>query len=121
MVSVYITGKIRLSDNIKQRDCFLQCNLWFIGEKINLLDVDSVASFSTNSRAIYSPSEGDQYAYLTINLSLLDSPNGVYTLTVTPDIVSGTFDKYNLEVETEYDRRPAKDSFDTSNGKQNPH
>lgn len=91
--------------------------LWFIGEKINLLNVNSVADFSTDSRAIYMPSEADKNAKLTINLSLLDSPNGVYTLTVTPDIVSGTIDKYDLQVDTEYDRRQAENNIDISNGK----
>lgn len=106
---------------MKQREYIYEWKLLlhFIGEKINLFNIDSVAGFSADSYAIYLPSEGDRNAELTINLSLLDSPRGIYTLTVIPDVVSGTIDKYNLMVDTKFERHQTKNDINILSGKWN--
>lgn len=90
----------------------------FIGKIINLLNIDSVASFSINSRAIYIQTYNETDPETIINLYVTDSPKGIYTLRIIPETTTiGTYVKYNLIVNREYDHRRAKNNIQTLSGK----
>lgn len=85
--------------------------LQFSGNVINLLSVDSIEKFSDGSFAIYVPADGISYPEYVINLRLTDAPKGTYTLSIIPNNIGiGTYDKYNLVVNTEFSRRIAKNT-----------
>lgn len=85
--------------------------LQFSGNVINLLSVDSIEIFSDGSFAIYVPADGISSSEYVINLRLTDAPKGTYTLTIIPNHIGiGTYDKYNLVVNTEFSRRIAKNT-----------
>lgn len=82
---------------------------FFVGKVCNLLSIDSVARFSIGSRAVYSP---DDKTY--INLNVTDSPKGIYSLAIIPEVTSsGTQQKYSLVVDSEFDRRLWKNDIDS--------
>lgn len=81
--------------------------------------MDSVASFSIDSRAIYVQANNENGPETIVNLDITDSPKGIYTLKIIPEVTSiGTYDKYNLIVNTEFDRRRAKNDIQALSGKQ---
>ncbi|XP_031633171.1 uncharacterized protein LOC116346974 [Contarinia nasturtii] len=81
------------------------------GKICNLLSIDSVKRFSNGSRAIYMPNDQK----FVIDLNITATPKGIYVLTIVPEITnSGTYEKYNLMVDSEFDRRTTKNEIDTT-------
>lgn len=71
--------------------------------------MNDVARFSIGSRVIYL---SDDEAH--INLNVTDSPRGIYTITVIPEITSsGVRKKYGLAIDSEFNRRLEKNDIDS--------
>lgn len=76
------------------------------------MSVDSIEGFSDDSFAIYVPADESSRPEYVINLRLSDAPKGTYVLKIMPKMfVDGTFDRYNLVVNTEFSRRIEKNDI----------
>lgn len=74
--------------------------------------------FSPDSVAIYVPEDELNHPELIVNLNIADAPKGIYMLKIMPELMnSGMHSKYNLLVQTEFQRQSNSSQGATSNGK----